>query len=72
MNPKRYLYAAVHNRAFNYLTHARVMRRSHAMMQSAGRAPGMSQVFREHGRSERGADPPIRAAPGGTGTRGGA
>lgn len=44
VNPKRYLYAAVRNRAFNYLTHARIMRRSHTMMQSAGRAPGMSQA----------------------------
>lgn len=44
VSPKRYLYAAVRNGAFNYLTHARIMRRSHAMMRSTGRAPGMSQA----------------------------
>lgn len=43
-NPRTYLYSAVRNRALKHAAHERVARRSHEMMQSAGRAPGMSQA----------------------------
>lgn len=42
VNPKRYLYAAVRNRALNHIDHERIASRSRGMMQIGARAPAMS------------------------------
>lgn len=43
VNPDRYLYTAVRNRALKYLAHEGVVCSAHEMMQSAGQVAGMSQ-----------------------------
>ncbi|MGH7575620.1 MAG: sigma-70 family RNA polymerase sigma factor, partial [Longimicrobiales bacterium] len=43
VNPDRYLYTAVRNRALNYLAHERVVCSAYETMQSSGQAAGMSQ-----------------------------